>query len=91
MVPCSGELCPDGKLDDAILGFELLWENKWILLVQFFLCLNICVLFCNSMFVVKYASATQKVIMDSCAAIVVWCFFLTFPKGNAVHEEFEWI
>jgi preprotein translocase subunit SecF len=43
------------------------------------------------MSVIKYASATQRTIVDTTRTVIVWAFFLAYTGVPKAHEKFDFV
>lgn len=88
-IPCSGKLCPQGRLDNTEQTFIQLRENYWLIIFLIGLIITHALYNGFGVSVTKYASSAQRSTLNSCRTIVVWGFFLIFTGPG--HEIFSWI
>lgn len=85
-IPCSHELCSNGKIEDSHMAFVEMANNYKLAILSILIVLSVACLNSFGVAVTKYSSATQRTVVDSIRNILVWVFFLTYT--GAGHEEF---
>ena len=88
-IPCSSDICSNGKVEDSIGALNMIGESVPLLI---FVILNILFVGCMNgfgMVVTKYASAANRVTLQQVKNVLVWIFFLIYQGGG--HENFKWL
>ncbi len=90
-IPCEGKLCPNGHLENSLMALRQMRENPKILIIQLALMVSICLCLCFSMSVIKWSSAISRTTVDSTRTVIVWIFFMLWPKDRKNHESFHYL
>jgi hypothetical protein len=71
-IECSGEVCPDGVLEDSMGAFRQMGDNSAILLLSLGTVVSISCFNGTGVAITKYASAAQRSTVDTCRTLVIW-------------------
>ena len=82
-------MCPFGRLEDSVIAFQQMWDNKAILFLNLGIICSISSFNAFGVAVTKNASAAQRSTIDTSRTVLIWIFFLIYP--GAGHEHFQWL
>ena len=86
--PFGAEQCVNGHIDDIF--FAAKQAAAYPIIIVFCLCFLMASALFNgfAVNVTKFASATNRVVMDQTRVVLIWAFFLLYPGVG--HETFSW-
>lgn len=88
-IKCGGDLCPTGRLEDALMALRGLKENYVLLILVLILMVDISIYNTLGASVTKYASSANRATVNTTKVVFVWIFFLIYGGENG--EHFHWL
>lgn len=88
-IPCSGEYCPTGRVEDTLYAFKQMGQNYMIIVYYCLMLISICAFQISGVFVTKYGSSAQRCTIDIARIIIIWGFFLMYQGPG--HEVFDYV
>jgi len=85
---CTGQLCPDGVLEDTHLAFQQMGINHRLILQSVGIIVSIACFNATGVTITKYASAAQRSTIDTSRTVLIWAIALMQHQEVFIWGEF---
>lgn len=84
--------CINGKFEDSIFAIKQIGDNLWILLMMGVYVLTSSGFRITGLYLVRVASAANRITIDVSRTVLIWLFFLCVPSNwNGLRENFDYV
>ncbi len=87
-IHCTGQLCPDGVLEDTKLAFQQMGDNHRLILQSVGIIISIACFNATGVAITKYASAAQRSTIDTSRTVLIWIIALLQHQETFLVGEF---
>jgi len=84
--------CIENWFENSLFALKQIASNYYIILMMIVYVATSCGFRITGLYLVKVASAANRITIDVSRTVLIWMFFLCYPKGGSLlHESFDFV